>query len=133
MGEAAPAVRAQLDIESPLFVLELEIDEAIARGKGEQPAPSRFPPLERDLSLIVPEDIRYEQVEEAIRRKGGGLLADLVLFDLYRGGQIPSGRRGLSFRLVFRSPERTLEDEEVNGIIEETLDYLRKELNIGLR
>jgi phenylalanyl-tRNA synthetase beta chain len=133
-GEVIPEVSGKLDVEDPLFVLEIDAEAGLSfPERRREVSLSRFPPLERDISLVIPENVPYIDVETAIRRRAGGLLADLILFDLYAGGQIPQGKKGLSFRLVFRSLERTLDDAEVNGIIEEVLDHLRKELKIALR
>lgn len=133
-GEVAPEKAGNLDIEDPLYAFELEIAaDTVLHEKARELGLTRFPPLERDLSLVVPEDVPYSTLAGAIREKGGGLLGELLLFDVYRGDQIPQGSKGLSFRLVFRSSERTLADGEVNGIIDGLLDHLRKEFKVALR
>jgi len=133
-GELLPEVVQSLEAMEKIFVLEVDAGGMSSpREGGSMGHISRFPPLERDLSLIVPEEIAYHRVEEIIRSKSGDLLNELILFDLYRGGQIPEGKKGLSFRLVFRSGERTLEDPEINTLIDSTLVCLRKEINVVLR
>jgi phenylalanyl-tRNA synthetase beta chain len=133
-GEVLPEVARTLEITGNFYVFEVDAGEISSYIEGTtQRGVSRFPPLERDLSLIVPEGVSYGEVEKIIRSESGNLLDELILFDLYRGGQIPEGRKGLSFRLMFRSKDRTLEDQEINCLIEATIESLRKELNVVLR
>lgn len=133
-GELSCETCRVLDIPERVFVLEIDSSEIPARFKERGlVGVSRFPPLERDLSLVVPEKTPYQSVEAIIRNTAGEILDELFLFDLYRGGQIPEGRKGLSFRLIFRSKDRTLEDREINSLIESILERLGKELDVVLR
>lgn len=133
-GQVRTELSDALEVGGDLFVLEVDTGQLARAEAGETvTSVSRFPPLERDLSLVVPWEIPYDDIERVIRHRSGDLLEELRLFDLYHGGQIPDGKKGLSFTLVFRSPERTLEDQEVNSIIERTLESLRKELGVVLR
>jgi phenylalanyl-tRNA synthetase beta chain len=55
------------------------------------------------------------------------------IFDVYTGEQVPKGQKSLACRIIYRSLERTLTDEEVNGIQQKILDRLAKELGATLR
>ena len=63
--------------------------------------------------MVVPDEVPAGRVTEAVRAGGGELLADLRVFDLYRGEQVGEGHKSLALRLEFRAPDRTLTDEEV--------------------
>jgi phenylalanyl-tRNA synthetase beta chain len=63
--------------------------------------------------LLLDEDVPHEQVAATIRRAGGQLLERVTLFDVYRGEPVPPGQRSLAYALTFRSPERTLTEDEV--------------------
>jgi len=106
-------------LKVPAFGFEIS-GEAIAAGSGEcrkwRPQ-SRYPATRRDLAVAVAEDISYDQVAAVIRERGGDLLEEINLFDVYRGERIPEGTRSLALSLTFRSPERTLTDEEVDEIV----------------
>ncbi|MBV9543119.1 MAG: phenylalanine--tRNA ligase subunit beta, partial [Chloroflexi bacterium] len=78
--------------------------------------PSRFPPSDRDIAIVVDEDTSHADVEEAIRAAGRPLLERVELFDVYRGEPIPAGRKSLAFSLRYRAPDRTLDDEEVSSV-----------------
>jgi phenylalanyl-tRNA synthetase beta chain len=91
------------------------------------------PPAEFDLALLVPESIRSDAVESAIRRASGELLERLELFDQYTGSGVEPGYRSLAWRLTFRHAERTLRDKEIEGRRAKILGALASELNVRPR
>ncbi len=97
-----------------------------------QPLPA-FPAVERDVALLVPDQVPQARVDEVAREAGGALLADLEVFDLFRGEGVPAGVRSLAHRFRFRSQERTLTDEEVERAIRAILDRLGEELGVHVR
>jgi phenylalanyl-tRNA synthetase beta chain len=115
-GQVHPQVAARFDIEGvDVYAAELDFAAiaALAREEVEvQPLP-RFPAADRDLALLLNEDVPHEQVAATIRRAGGQLLERVTLFDVYRGEPVPPGQRSLAYALTFRSPERTLTEDEV--------------------
>ncbi|MBI3790685.1 MAG: hypothetical protein HY275_07380, partial [Gemmatimonadetes bacterium] len=91
------------------------------------------PPAQFDLALIVPDATPAAQVEAVIRRDAGELLESVVLFDEFRGKDIPAGHRSLAWALTFRHPERTLRDKEVEGRRAKLLKTLEGELGVRPR
>ena len=72
-----------------------------------------FPEVRQDLAVVVPQTVAAAEVVAAVRAAGGPLLAAVEVFDVYRGAQIGDDEVSLALRLAFRSPERTLTDDEV--------------------
>lgn len=93
---------------------------------------SKFPSVQRDLAIIIKEDIPAQEVKEEILREGM-YLENIEFFDVYQGYPIPSGYKSLAFNLTFRHPERTLRDEEVNEIQNKLLSRLKKKWRAYLR
>ena len=77
---------------------------------------SAQPAVYEDLALVVDEAVAAAQVETLIRQSGGKLLVDVRLFDLYRGGQVPAGKKSLAYALTFQAPDRTLTDEDTKKL-----------------
>jgi phenylalanyl-tRNA synthetase beta chain len=75
----------------------------------------RFPASTRDVALVVKDGIAAGEVEAAVRAAAGPLAEAVRLFDRFVGGQVPAGHSSLAFRVVYRSPERTLTDAEVDA------------------
>jgi phenylalanyl-tRNA synthetase beta chain len=72
-----------------------------------------LPAVPRDLSVVLPETVTGRQVEDVIRAAAPETLESLGLFDVFVGEDIEEGQRSLGWRLVFRHPDRTLTDGEV--------------------
>jgi phenylalanyl-tRNA synthetase beta chain len=119
IGELHPEVAASLGLEGQR-VGYLELSLARLENCPRRPrlieVPSRFPPAFFDLAFLVAEDIPAARVEEALRRAGGGRLADLWLFDSYSGRPLPKGTRSLAWRLRLEAPDHTLSDEEISQV-----------------
>ncbi|KPL24279.1 MAG: hypothetical protein AMJ93_02660, partial [Anaerolineae bacterium SM23_84] len=94
---------------------------------------SRFPEVTRDLAVVVNEGLAAEQVRETIAKAGGKLLYRIELFDVYRGKQIPVGKKSLAYALTYRAMDRTLTDSEVNRLQKRIQNTLHKELGATLR
>jgi phenylalanyl-tRNA synthetase beta chain len=118
VGQLHPSVAERLDLgEVPVLVAELDFERLLQAREPFLTAhtPSRFPPADRDISFIVDEARRHDELERAIREAAGDLLEDVQLFDVFRGGSVPTGRKSLAFSLRYRAPDRTLEDDEVSA------------------
>jgi phenylalanyl-tRNA synthetase beta chain len=117
LGEVHPLVLAAYECVGPVTVFELRLQAVLAaarevRGFTEL---ARFPGVKIDLAIVVSEDVTAERVEQAIRSAGGKLVDEVRLFDVYRGEGIETGTKSLAFSLVYRDPERTLTDAEVQA------------------
>jgi len=82
---------------------------------------------------VIDEDVPAGTVQAALESAAGELLDRSLLFDVFRGGSIPDGRKSLAFALEFRAPDRTLMDEEVEPVVGMIVDRLRTELGAELR
>jgi len=139
MGELHPLVREAFDLPAqPVCALEFDLDallaQAIAVGTARTMQPiSRFPAVVQDVALVVDENLSAEEVRQAILASGGRLLRDARLFDLYRGEQIPSGKKSLAYSLTYQAEDRTLTDDEVAKVQERIVRRLAEELGAELR
>src|SRR4051794_3856983 len=115
IGELHPSVSRVWDLDGTVAAFELDADLIAELAPG--PLPYRdvtsFPAVIQDLAVVVDEDVPAASVERAVRSGAGELLDRVELFDVYRGEQVGERRKSLALRLEFRSPERTLADEDV--------------------
>lgn len=118
LGELHPQVQESWDLPQRVTVFEVELKPLmdLASLVPEYRPLLRFPVAERDVAVIVPEDVPYQLVQDAIARAAGKELRSLELFDVYRGDQVGHGRRSLAFHLVYGSADHTLNEEEVASI-----------------
>jgi phenylalanyl-tRNA synthetase beta chain len=136
VGEVHPAVVEALELRAEhIIVAEL----AIAGLSGGQPSvprtttPPRYPAVERDLAVIVAEDVPAASVEASVRRHGGPLLRSVTLFDIYRGRPLEAAEKSLAYRLEFGADDRTLVESEVDGAVAEVTNGLAAEVGGRLR
>jgi phenylalanyl-tRNA synthetase beta chain len=118
----------------PVWGLEM----ALPSEPGPKPVPvfhppPAFPGVDRDLALLLPNDLQVRTVEELIRSSAGPLLVDLQVFDLYEGKGIPEGHRSVAFRFRYQSDERTLTDGDVEESVGAVTSRLREELGVEPR
>ena len=83
------------------------------------------------MALIVDANVTHRQIKEQIQ--GFSLVEKVEIFDVYSGGQVPSGKKSLAYRISYRSPTHTLTDDEVNQIQQQILGQLGTELGAVLR
>jgi phenylalanyl-tRNA synthetase beta chain len=93
---------------------------------------SKYPPALRDISVAAGSDVKVAELEDVITSASGKLLKKLRLYDVYKQGD-DSGKVSYTFSLEFSSTEKTLTDEEINGIQDKIIKDLKKKLNAELR
>jgi phenylalanyl-tRNA synthetase beta chain len=115
-GEVAHGAREVFDLPAPAFVAEVCLSALVARAAAvpRYTALPRFPAVQRDLALVVGDEVTVAQVEAAIRGTAVPWLVEVALFDVYSGSQVGAGKRSLAWSLTYQAPDRTLTDAEVN-------------------
>lgn len=93
----------------------------------------KFPAVTRDLAFIVDRSVLSGEIEAVIRQRGGKVLENIRLFDVYEGAQMASDKKSMAYSLVFRAPDKTLTDEEVQKVMEKILHGVRSQLGAELR
>ncbi len=135
-GELHPLVRQAFDLpDQPMFLADLSLDKLqrlVPEAFYLQPVP-RFPAVEQALAVVVAEGVPAQEVRETILAAGGRLLANVSLFDVYQGEQIPPRKKSLAFSLSYQAPDRTLTDKEVAKVQARIVRRLRSELGAELR
>lgn len=135
IGRVDPKVARTYDIKQPCLAAELEIEAIIGhdRGLAEFIPMPRYPASTRDIAVVVDQSIPAANLREAIIKSGGRLVESVVIFDLFVGDPVPEGKKSLAFSVNFRSPEKTLEDDEVDTVIRKIVAFLEKNFNARLR
>ncbi|MFZ0242521.1 MAG: phenylalanine--tRNA ligase subunit beta [Desulfobacterales bacterium] len=134
LGEINPLVRRRFELKQTAFVFELNIDRLVALVSDAKCAVSlpKYPAVSRDVTLIVDRRIEAGKILDRIEKMDEKLIDALQLFDIFEGQPIPEGRKSISFRIVYRSATRTLEDEEINRLHRQVTGYLLEEFKASL-
>ena len=120
--------------QEPVYVMEINLDKLLAKrvGKMKFKEISKFPVVKKDLALLVDKNMTSKEVEMLIKKKAGKLLQDINVFDVYEGKNIEKDKRSIAYSLTFGTQERTLNDEEINNILNNIIETLNKN-NIRIR
>lgn len=128
VGELHPAIAEAWELRAGTRVLLAELAlEGLSGGRlapERAPLVGRYPEVERDLAIVVPEATRAAEVASVVRAHAGGLLRDLRLFDIYRGVPLAPDEKSLAWRLRFGSADRTLTEAEVEAAVSAVVDAL---------
>ena len=132
LGVLGPEVIEKLELkkQKPEIVLfELNIDALLGMipDSARYIPLARYPSVERDIAIVVDETMPSADIMEIIRvfpSNLSNLIEEITIFDYFRGGNIPPGKKSLAFNIVYRSKDRTLTDEEVEKLHASLLDYL---------
>jgi len=134
MGELHPIVRKNYEIGDRTYIAVLDMPEIVKKANFSRKYTgiARFPAVNRDLSMVVRKDILAGDIENMIRVRGGKLLENVTLFDIYEGEQIKEGYKSMAYTLTLRNPEKTLSEEEITSVMKKILNGLES-MGIELR
>lgn len=118
MGALHPATRAELGLKVEVFVFEITLSAACAGRLPRFAALSKYPEVRRDLAFVVKESVHVQSLLDAIRAQAGEWLTDLRLFDVYQGQGVADGHKSLALGLTWQHPSRTLNDDEINQLVD---------------
>lgn len=135
LGKISDEILKLFDLDQEIFLAEIDfqtLSEVIPPPRFYTPLP-RFPGIERDISLVVEKGILSEVLRKAIHEFGGEMVENVSLFDLYKGSQVPAGKRSLAFTIWYRSEEKTLTEEEVGKVHKKIIEGLKERYGAELR
>ncbi len=136
-GQLHPELRQAKDLPDEIYAFELDafaLFDALDRLDLPVFQPfSTYPKSDRDIAFFAPTSISVAEILRAIRLGGGELLEAVELFDEYRGEGVPPGKRSLAFRLIYRSSDRTLSEDDINPVHQKIRDLLETKFSATLR
>ena len=135
VGEVDPGVLEAYGIDERVGWLEVDLEALLSLPHGGRPyhRVSRYPSSDIDLAFEVDEGTPAAEVRSCLAAAAGDLLADLSLFDVFRGAPVAEGRRSLAFTLRFQADDRTLTDVEVAEVRQACIDAVQSTLPATLR
>lgn len=134
LGEVHPEVADNYGIDTKVYVAVLDMPEILpfASFDRKYEGIAKYPAVSRDISMVVPKNVLVGDIEKVIEQRGGKILEEYQLFDIYEGSQIQSGYKSVAYSITFRAKDRTLEDNDVSGTMKKILNGLEG-LGIELR
>ncbi len=134
LGEVHPEVCDNYDMKTRAYVAVLDMPAILpfATFDRKYEGIAKYPAVLRDISMVVPKEIMAGQIEAVIAQRGGKILEDYKLFDIYEGDQIKAGYKSIAYSITFRAKDRTLEEADVTAAMKKILNGLES-MGIELR
>jgi phenylalanyl-tRNA synthetase beta chain len=136
-GQIHPILANQLNISSEIYLFEFDIQVISNQLQNTKlvlyKEYSTYPKIIKDLSFIVKRDVPFTEIQETLYANGTNFLAEINLLDEYRGQPIPDQQTSLCFQLIFQSSKKTLENKEIETIINKLQLILRNKFNAVIR
>jgi len=133
MGAIHPKLQKSLDLNGPVYLFELCLNQAV---QGQVPSfsdVSKYPEVRRDLAILIDKQIPYQEVENIVKNNAGADLVHLSIFDVYSGDNLGENEKSLGLALVWQRVDRTLNDEEINQSFERIVSSLGDKFGAKLR
>ena len=136
IGEVHPEVTKSFDVKDRMYLAEinLEIVNKVASYAYKFEEIGKFPPIERDLAVIVKEELPVGDIIASIKKGGGNMLREAKVFDIYRNPvTVGVNKKSVAVNMIFRLPDKTLTDEEVAAKMNRIFTKLQQEFDATLR
>ena len=133
VGALHPEAERKLGIKGKAYLFELDVAAMGLRDIVQAQELSKYPANRRDLAVVVKSDVRFADIAATIKKVGGNQLVDLKLFDVYTGQGVAEGFKSLAIALTLQDIARTLEDKDIQQLVNQVVSALRDEFNATLR
>jgi len=133
LGEVHPEWVQKYDLPQAPVVFELDFDAVKAAQVPVFTEVSKFPPVIRDLAVVVDQDVALQALLDTLKAQLPGLVKDVQLFDVYVGKGVAENKKSLAFRIVMQDTQRTLLDSEVDAALQQLVSCLDQAFGAQLR
>ncbi|MES9940101.1 MAG: phenylalanine--tRNA ligase subunit beta [Candidatus Thiodiazotropha sp. 6PLUC2] len=133
LGMLHPELEQQMNLNGTTFVFELTLEKLAEGALPAFEALSKYPSIRRDIAIVVDESVDFETIRNLIRDESSKIITDILLFDVYTGENVDSGRKSLALGLILQEKSHTLTDKEVDEVVEAVLQRLARETGAKLR
>ncbi len=116
LGELHPRWLQKYELPQAVVLFEIETEILVNAPLPKPSQPSRFPPVVRDIALLVDAGVPAQALLDAAQAEKPAIVQALEVFDLYQGPSLPAGKKSLAFRVVMQDTERTLTDMEADSV-----------------
>jgi len=133
MGQLHPKWQQKYDLAERAYLFELSMESLINIPKVDIKLPTKFPPLRRDISVVVDRSISAGVIVSAVKSQAIDRLVDFYPFDIYEGNGVENNKKSIAFLILMQDTYKTLEDKEVSNVVDKVLEILKNKFNASLR
>ena len=136
MGVLSKKLLKQFDLQQPVYFAELNWTQLMKATKKNEVTFTdipKHPAVSRDLALLVDNNVEFAQIEQIARQTEKKLLKKVELFDVYEGDKLPAGKKSYAVNFILQDAEKTMNDKQIDAIMQKLIANIKKLLNAELR
>ena len=133
IGELHPKWQHKYELAGPVVLFEVEAEAIVHVALPQPEVVSRFPPVVRDIAVLVDDPVSVQALLDVLTGERPTIVKEVKIFDIYRGKNLPAGRKSIAFRIVMQHTERTLTDAEADEARDSLVGLLRERFSATLR
>lgn len=133
IGKLHPELEQKLDLTSGAYLFEIGLNHLLEGRLPVFSALSKYPSIRRDIAIVVDHKIGFDQIRQTIRESVPEILREILIFDVYTGEKVDSGRKSLALGLILQESSHTLTDEKVERVMAQIVAALVERYNAQLR
>ena len=136
MGVVSTKILKTMEIERPVYYADINwtaLMKLALKNVVHFAEIPKFPAVSRDLALLLDANVEFEAVERIARQTEKKLLKSVVLFDVYEGKNLPEGKKSYAVNFILQDEQRTLNDKQIDAIMQKLIANLKKQLGAELR
>ncbi len=136
LGSVSDKLLKQFGIKQPVFYADIFWDQVLALGKNKSFAyseVSKFPPVQRDLALVLDKNVTYAEVKETVGSLKMQQLQSIKLFDIFESDKLGAGKKSMAVNFTFMDSSKTLTDKEIDDIMNSVIATCEKKLQAEIR
>jgi phenylalanyl-tRNA synthetase beta chain len=133
LGELHPRWQKNFDLPKPAVLFELDIDVLMARTLPQAAEISKYPPIRRDIAVVVAENVEVQAMLDAMQTMKSSIVSEISLFDVYRGKGVEHSKKSLAFRILLQDTQKTLTDAEADREVASLRNILKERFDATLR
>lgn len=135
LGEVHPDAADNYGIDGRCYIAELNLDVLYSNANLDRKykALPKYPAVTRDMAILIDDSVLVQEIEDIMWKQGGNMVESVKLFDVYKGEQVPEGKKSIAYSIVYRVENRTLTDADVNKVHDKILRTLENKLGAQLR
>lgn len=129
-GKLATTVLKATEVSQEVFYANIYWDEVFKLVRKAKPLQhteiSKYPAVRRDLSMLIDENLSFEQLQKIALQTEKNLLTEVQVFDVYQGDKLPKGKRSYALSFTLEDKEKTLTDKQIDGVMERLIQNFEK-------
>jgi len=133
LGELHPRWQKKYGLQKNTILFEISLENLISKSLSVAKEISKFPPVRRDIAIIVNNDISVYSLLVCLFAEKSAIVSDISLFDIYRGKGMENTKKSLAFRVLLQDTEKTLTDEEADFAVTNLIEVLKNKFGATLR